>query len=46
MECVIFAFVTASAFYGVVALRANGCEPFEGGTKAKKYDVTFTCEDG
>jgi H+/Cl- antiporter ClcA len=27
LECVLFAFVTASVFFGVVLLRANDCRP-------------------
>jgi hypothetical protein len=30
IEACFFAFITASAFYGVVAMRRNNCKPIEG----------------
>lgn len=32
IEACFFAFVTASCFYGVVAIRRNNCKPEEGST--------------
>jgi chloride channel 7 len=44
LECVIFAFMTASTFYGVVVWRQNNCRPKD--EIANEEEFRFTCQDG
>lgn len=44
LECVLFAFMTASSFYGVVVWRQNNCRPKD--EIANEEEFQFTCQDG
>jgi H+/Cl- antiporter ClcA len=43
-ECVVFAFVTSSAFYAVVVARKNNCRPLSEGSQSDEF--SFTCGEG
>jgi H+/Cl- antiporter ClcA len=42
LECVVFAFVTSTCFYAVVAVRSTQCYPIADAEK-ELYHVTWTC---
>jgi H+/Cl- antiporter ClcA len=46
MEVVIFGFVTASCFYGVVAWRRNNCRPESELQYETEEALRFTCPEG
>lgn len=43
IECVVFAVVTASAFYGVATLRKENCRSPPVGEELDKEEVIFLC---
>lgn len=45
IECIVYAFVTASLFYLVVTLRKNNCRP-QSETKDNSYQLQWTCPTG
>ena len=47
LECCIFAFLTSSCFYGVVAWRGNNCRPSEATiAENSEEEFKFTCNNG
>jgi len=46
IECCIFAFVTASCFYMVVALRSSSCKPLDVDKVDNEELFEFTCPEG
>jgi len=44
-ECIAFAFVTSSVFYGVVCARKNNCKPIAD-AEANQYEIVWECSEG